>query len=419
MDTCTALAGRAVQYLKYGAVNTLIKQATAKRAVKGYRRPRPSAVRSARLSYTAALAAQSGATFLLFTTFLGPLLFAMAAEALPRPSVGVGVFVRSPSHPGCFLLGRRRNARGDGTFALPGGHLEQGESWAECARREVLEETGCSVHNVRHGTVINSKNPATGFHYVVIFMVADVLPGTEPFNPEPHKCDGWAWQDSLAGIAGPVFQPLQEVLSLGFDPSGTDPMSAKILHAPDDALPPYCCAILHEGDAVFLEQRSAAAAVAAGQLTCFGGKRNPDETALACITRELEEELGASWWVPPPTSSPTARKRSRDDDEDFGLGSTARRPRLHRAVDLYVDGQLIAWFFRARAPARDAALTFEEGRHGVWLAGAELSRRLASESTASASGASASLSPWHASVLRAWRKGEPRADFVTSVAGDT
>lgn len=44
-----------------------------------------------------------------------------------------------------------------------------------------------------------------------------------------------------------------------------------------------------------MEQRSAVAKVAAGRLTCFGGKRELDEPALACIERELVEELGRDW----------------------------------------------------------------------------------------------------------------------------
>jgi 8-oxo-dGTP pyrophosphatase MutT (NUDIX family) len=43
---------------------------------------------------------------------------------------------------GRILLVQRAD---DGTWCIPGGHLEPGESLAECARRECLEETGWSV----------------------------------------------------------------------------------------------------------------------------------------------------------------------------------------------------------------------------------------------------------------------------------
>ena len=43
----------------------------------------------------------------------------------------------------------RLGSHGAGTYALPGGHLEMGESWEACAAREVLEETGLEVSGLR------------------------------------------------------------------------------------------------------------------------------------------------------------------------------------------------------------------------------------------------------------------------------
>jgi hypothetical protein len=65
-----------------------------------------------------------------------------------------------------------------------------------------------------------------------------------------------------------------------------------------------------------------------------------------------------------------------------------------------VNGKLIAWFFEAAAPPRDLPLQFEAGRHGVWVPVEDLA-------------ALPRLSAWHDVVLRAWREGSSRADFVT------
>lgn len=66
----------------------------------------------------------------------------------------------------------RLGSHGKGEFALPGGHLEFGESWEDCAKREVLEETGLHIRNIRFETAVNSVFGTTA-HYVTIFMRAD------------------------------------------------------------------------------------------------------------------------------------------------------------------------------------------------------------------------------------------------------
>jgi 8-oxo-dGTP diphosphatase len=52
-------------------------------------------------------------------------------------------------HQGCMLLHPPQNDESSSdsvAWKLPGGGLEPNESIAECARREVLEETGITVH---------------------------------------------------------------------------------------------------------------------------------------------------------------------------------------------------------------------------------------------------------------------------------
>jgi 8-oxo-dGTP diphosphatase len=58
------------------------------------------------------------------------------------------------------------------TWALPGGHLEFGESFETCSEREILEETGLQIRDIRFLTATNSVFEAEGKHYVTIFMTA-------------------------------------------------------------------------------------------------------------------------------------------------------------------------------------------------------------------------------------------------------
>src|SRR5579859_7212422 len=60
--------------------------------------------------------------------------------------------------------------------------------------------------------------------------------------------------------------------------------------------PKYVCAILEDAEGRFLlESRLDDARLAAGRLTCFGGRREDDESPEECLRRELREELN---WEP-------------------------------------------------------------------------------------------------------------------------
>ena len=68
------------------------------------------------------------------------------------PTAGVAIL----DDQGRILLGRRSD---DGSWCLPGGRLEPGESFADCARRECLEELGCEVE--LDGVIAVLSNPET------------------------------------------------------------------------------------------------------------------------------------------------------------------------------------------------------------------------------------------------------------------
>ena len=129
------------------------------------------------------------------------------------------------------------------------------------------------------------------------------------------------------------------------------------------ALPDYACVILLVAEGGFLvEKRPPDAKNAAGQWTCFGGKREAGEGAEECARRELREELG---WAP---------------------------GELRTGVDLFVGGRYIAHFFVAELAVAEGALRLEAGRAMGVVREEELD--------------GAPLSSWHRAVFKAYLRRE-------------
>ncbi|HDM8216554.1 nucleotide triphosphate diphosphatase NUDT15 [Vibrio campbellii] len=111
---------------------------------------------------------------------------------------------------GAILLGERVGSHGANTWATPGGHLELGESIEDCAKREVLEETGLIVDSIEKFTFTNDIFEKEGKHYVTLFVVASSASG-EPQVTEPDKCKQWKWC-RLDDLPEPLFLPLINLL---------------------------------------------------------------------------------------------------------------------------------------------------------------------------------------------------------------
>ena len=132
---------------------------------------------------------------------------------MDRPKIGVGVIVVRDSK---VLLGRRRNVHGAGTWNFPGGHLEWGETVEECARREVKEETGLEIENIRIGAYTNDFSKTENNHYITLVAIAKSKSG-KPKVMEPGKCKGWEWFE-WNKLPSPLFLPIQNLLEQKFSP---------------------------------------------------------------------------------------------------------------------------------------------------------------------------------------------------------
>ncbi|MFN2375871.1 MAG: NUDIX hydrolase [Candidatus Binatia bacterium] len=102
----------------------------------------------------------------------------MASEYPDAPRVAVGALVL---HEGRVLLVERGQAPAEGTWALPGGSVELGETLAEAAEREVLEETGLVVRAgaVIHAfdAVVRDDDGRVRFHYAIVDLVCEYVSG--------------------------------------------------------------------------------------------------------------------------------------------------------------------------------------------------------------------------------------------------
>lgn len=112
--------------------------------------------------------------------------------------IGVNVFVLKDEK---LLLGKRIGKRGYGTWCLPGGHFEFGESLTGAAARELEEETGLKASNLEFTQLINQ--PLEDCHYVHVNFLANEWEG-EPRVTEPDKFAEWRWFD-LSALPEDIF----------------------------------------------------------------------------------------------------------------------------------------------------------------------------------------------------------------------
>ena len=107
------------------------------------------------------------------------------------------------THAHRVLFGHRDDDAGAPCWQLPGGWLEAGESPPQAARREVREETGLELAELRFVAVTNNVF-APGAHSVTLYFEAECIDAAALVD----RGGCWQWRDWDATTED-LFLPLE------------------------------------------------------------------------------------------------------------------------------------------------------------------------------------------------------------------
>lgn len=132
---------------------------------------------------------------------------------MKKIGVGFGVLMLKDNKA---LLGKRHidpnkadsELRGEGTWTMPGGKLEYGETFEQGAIREVLEETGIKLNKLKVICINNDMNKHA--HFITIGMISKDFEG-KPKVLEPDEITEWKWFD-ISNLPSPIYFPSAKLL---------------------------------------------------------------------------------------------------------------------------------------------------------------------------------------------------------------
>jgi 8-oxo-dGTP diphosphatase len=138
------------------------------------------------------------------------------SENKPRVGIGVGIALIKNNK---VLLGKRNSnpekadseLHGEGTWTMPGGKVEFGESFEKTAIRELFEETGIEASEKDMNVICVNNDMKDDAHFVTIGFRCKKWKG-DPRVMEPDEIVEWQWF-SLNKLTKPIFFPSKKVLN--------------------------------------------------------------------------------------------------------------------------------------------------------------------------------------------------------------
>ncbi len=129
------------------------------------------------------------------------------------PRVGVAVIV---THQQRVLFGKRVVASGEFVWQLPGGWIELGESPEQAASREVAEETGLGLNELRFVGLTNNKFSDQD-QSISIYFEGECSNPEQKDNREPARCEQWIWMQ-WQELQNNLYLPLQLLKDTDYQP---------------------------------------------------------------------------------------------------------------------------------------------------------------------------------------------------------
>jgi 8-oxo-dGTP diphosphatase len=144
----------------------------------------------------------------------------MKREYPDAPLVGVGAIIIEQHR---VVLVKRGHPPLAGTWSIPGGVLEMGETIRQAVAREALEETGMTVEVGEllgvYDRILRDEDERTRYHYVLIDFLCRRIAG-EPEAAGDAAEARWFTRGELGELSLP--EDTAEVIQLGFERSGSE-----------------------------------------------------------------------------------------------------------------------------------------------------------------------------------------------------